>query len=364
LNTGAARRLLERYAAGVAYVEIEHCNGDRGIGTATHIGNGVYVSARHVLDGNRIVKVASTERECVRLGEATSDSHVVIDDGDDRYAAHSVHNENMRIIEGPVFHPNENVDLAAFRCDGVDELTPWVPLGGHLDDWLGISDFVLHEVILMGYPPIPMTRDPRLIASRAEISGLVDFYDVPHVHFLLSAMARGGYSGAMVIDEGGYGLGVVTRSVGNDGPEELGYMACVSVEPIYEMLASSKLLPTAQFEIFDGLWNTNEISLVQILDDGLGQMHRASVGVFDDGKRLWLDINVFRDPDELESASRLAMDGLRDYPFSVEKHESYHRIRLLNYGPQESETLDGIQETVLKHLESRLEGVTRSRWWG
>jgi hypothetical protein len=362
LNTGAARRLLERYAAGVAYVEIEHWNGDRGIGTATHIGDGVYVSARHVVDGNRILSVGSTESEYVRLGEATPDSHVVVDDGEDRYSAHFVHNENMSIIEGPVFHPNENVDLAAFRCDGVDELTPWVPLGGHLDDWLGISDFVLTEVILMGYPPIPMTSGPRLIASRAEISGLVDFYDVPHVHFLLSAMARGGYSGAMVIAEGGYGMGVVTRSVGNDGPEELGYMACVSIEPIYEMLANAKMLPTAQSQIFDGLWNTNAIYLVQILDDGLGQLHRASAGVFDDGKRLWLDINVFRDPDALDSASRLATDGLRDYPFSMDKHEAYHRIRLLDYGAQESEALYGIRETVLKHLESRLEGVTRSRW--
>jgi hypothetical protein len=135
----------------------------------------------------------------------------------------------------------------------------------------------------------------------------------------------------------------------------------VAVEPIYEMLANAKMLPTAQSEMLDGLWNTNTISLVQILDNNLGQMHRASAGVFDDGKRLWLEINVF-DPDALDSASRLATDGLRDYPFSVDKHEAYHRIRLLNYGAQESEALYGIRETVVKHLESRLEGVTRSRW--
>src|ERR1035441_11087165 len=47
---------------------------------------------------------------------------------------------------GPYFRPDETVDVAVFRVQGYDPRLPWVPLGSHLDDWLGESDFVLAEI--------------------------------------------------------------------------------------------------------------------------------------------------------------------------------------------------------------------------
>lgn len=205
---GHARALFGRFSAAVAYVAVEKDDGTHGIGTATHVGEGVFVTARHVVDGHQVVEVASTEHTFVRLPEGT-DSQLTVHVGDDEWPDHRVANESMSLASGVVFHPDPSVDLAAFRLAGCDPLTPWVPFGDHLDDWLASGEFLLSEVIVMGYPPIPMTRKPYVVAARAEVNAQVDYYDTPNVHWILSTMARGGFSGAMVIDERGLALGVV-----------------------------------------------------------------------------------------------------------------------------------------------------------
>lgn len=50
-----------------------------------------------------------------------------------------------------------------------------------LDDW--VDDFLLAEIMLLGYPPIPRTRDAYLVAVRGDINAVVDRYDgVKHPH--------------------------------------------------------------------------------------------------------------------------------------------------------------------------------------
>lgn len=248
MDTGEARALMLKYQAMVAYVAVELPDGSQSIGTATHLGEGVYVTARHVVDGNRIVEVGSTERTIIRLPEGTKSRETIVD-STGRWPAHTVHNQQITVTRGPFVHPDERVDLAAFVAHGIDPLTPWVPLGGHLDDWIGGTDFVLNEVVVMGYPPIPMTPRPYLVATRAEVNALVDYYDTPHVHWIVSAPARGGFSGSMVINEQGLGLGVVGRSVvSNGGPEVLGLTSATSVEPIYDLLGDAGITPPAQVD--------------------------------------------------------------------------------------------------------------------
>lgn len=255
MNSADARALFEQFAAAVAYVAVRSPEGREGIGTATHVGDGVFVTARHVVEHNEILDVSSTEKKYVRLPDDAGARTFVVLDGE-RYPAHTVMNTSISIEDPPVLHSDDRIDLAAFRAVDLDPLTPWVPLGGHLDDWLGASDFVLREAIVMGYPPIPFSLRPSLIVSRAEVNGQVKLRDAPPVHFLLSAVARGGYSGALAIDEGGFALGLVSRSLGEGGPPELGFMTAISVDPIYEMLAGAQMLSAAQTEPFDGLWDS------------------------------------------------------------------------------------------------------------
>lgn len=361
MDTGDARALMLKYVSAVAFIAIEGPDGTPGIGTATHVGEGVFLTARHVVEGNTITEVTSTERTYVPLPEGSMGGSM-IHDTSGTWLGHEVRNENRTITRGPYFHPHDEVDLAAFVVDGLDGMTPWVPLGGHLDDWIGGVDFVLNEVVVMGYPPIPMTGRPYLVATRAEVNAQVDYYDTPHVHWIISAPARGGFSGAMVINEQGLCLGVVGRSVLlGDGPAELGFMSATSVEPIYVLLAEAKILPSCQSEGWDDLWNTQMTWLERPSPDGLGVVSPAHVEVYDDGRVLRMRIRVLDHPDLLAEAAGLAVGSLAPEPVTLEVDEPVAVAQTAERTPAAVAALHEASEVVLSLLERSLPGVTRRR---
>jgi hypothetical protein len=359
MDTGHARALFGQFAAAVAYLAVEKADGSHAIGTATHVGEGVYVTARHVVDGHRLVEIASTEHVFLRLPEGTQ-SQLRVHGGAEEWPAHRVANKAMTLVSDVVFHPDPAVDLAAFRVAGCDPQTPWIPFGDHLDDWLGGGDFVLSEVIVLGYPPIPMTRKPYLLAARAEVNAQVDFYDSPNVHWILSTMARGGFSGAMVVDERGIALGVVTRSVlSGEVPEELGYMSATSIEPVYQMLADAKMLPLAQQEHWDGFWNSDMTTLERPADDGFGTQALGFVESYDDGQRLGLQVRVHSDSKLQEAAVAAALDALGAEVDEDVTEAGAAWLRLRSYGVDEVRVLKQAREAALVLLEGRLPGVSR-----
>src|SRR5258708_34304028 len=54
------RELYQRYAPALAYIVLETPEGDERIGSAFHVGEGVFVTARHVVDGLKIVAVGNS----------------------------------------------------------------------------------------------------------------------------------------------------------------------------------------------------------------------------------------------------------------------------------------------------------------
>lgn len=146
------------------------------------------------------------------------------------------------MIRGPLYHPDPNVDVAALVLEGLEKTA--VPLGSHLDDWLD-SSLTLTEAIVMGYPPIPFAKGPLLITARAEINAIVDLRsNNPHPRFILSSMARGGFSGGPAISCYDFCLGVITDSLShNHDATELGYMAAITVEPILDTLGFHNISP-------------------------------------------------------------------------------------------------------------------------
>lgn len=159
-----------------------------------------------------------------------------------------------QLVGKPYFHPEDSVDIAALVVKGLE--CPAIPLGSHLDDWINDEAFSLSQVIIMGYPPIPFSKEPTLISSRAEVNAVIDKYTGGHPHFIVSSMARGGFSGGPCIIEWDFVLGVVTESlVENDANPESGYMAVISIEPVYVCLSHHGLLPKEQAEGWDRLWD-------------------------------------------------------------------------------------------------------------
>lgn len=241
------RDLYARYAPAMAFIAVETPEGEERIGSAFHVGEGVFVTARHVTDGNRILTLATTE------GRYVTDPHGQIIIGGKPGTYSFTDAGNRAVVAGPYYHPDPSVDVGALVTTGPE--LPVLPLGGHLDDWINDSDWILSQVLIMGYPPIPFSGSPLLVAASAEVNTIVDKYSGRHPHFVISAMARGGFSGGVCLMSD-FVLGVITESLTSNGQvPELGFMAALTIEPIYECLAHHRILPEIQKELWDGLWD-------------------------------------------------------------------------------------------------------------
>lgn len=164
----------------------------------------------------------------------------------------------VAISSGPHLHLDPTVDVACFKTDVA--IPEYLPLGAHLSDYLGQYEFILHRVLVLGYPPIPLADRLALVANAGEVNAAVELYIQKRLHFLISTMARGGFSGGPVLiayDElneasGTAVLGIVTQSlVSNGASAESGYMAVLTVDPIYECLEAASLLPACQGSLSD-----------------------------------------------------------------------------------------------------------------
>jgi hypothetical protein len=317
MDSGKARDLFQKYAAAVAYLEVEDTNGDLHIGSSFHVGEGVFVTARHVLDGVTVTKIGSTEHTLIELtGKEAEEAEEFALDSNEVRPVHRVDNTEIEIASGPYFHPNDQVDVAIFKVREIDPYTPVIKLGSNLDNMLDRRGLVLTEAIVLGYPRVPKTPEPVLIGARAEVNAVIDRYDVPDIHFVLSSMPRGGFSGGIAISEHDIALGVVTSSLEiNWQPPELGFMAVLGVEPIYTILSDRRLLPDCQLEGWTDSWNSRKLWFdkpdMETSDETSTIM--ASIELFNDGGRVALALTCIGQPVLLQELVDLASTHLTDY---------------------------------------------------
>jgi S1-C subfamily serine protease len=256
VNTVDARGLFERFRGSVMYVEVAAADGERHIGSAFHVGDGTFVTAAHVVERNEIISLGTTETAYVPLSaeEAAGPEppRTWLQGDGPPIPVHCLPPRSYSISAGPFLATDPRADLAVFRVDELDAVTPYFELGSHLDDWVGASDFVLSDVLVMGYPPIPLSTGPVLVANKASVIAQIVRYDNSQLNFVLSEMPRGGRSGGVVYSEWGFVLGVVTHSLLRDGhPQELGYLTTTSIEAVYVCLAEHGMLPACQAAMWD-----------------------------------------------------------------------------------------------------------------
>lgn len=243
-----ARKTFVENRQAVAYVETRGTDERIGIGTSFHVGEGSFVTARHVVENREVTKIGFDDFDS---------SFVPIQWDNDDFWSPDVH-EPISLVDGPYFHSDSSIDVACFRISRTPRQT--IELGAHLDDFMAKFELVTHRILVMGYPKIPFANRPTLMAAVGEINALIDKYTGGHPHFVISTMARGGLSGAPVLvayDEtnelgGTAALGLVAESLlEGDLATELGYSAVLTVEPIYQVLEEHGLLPKSQKITFD-----------------------------------------------------------------------------------------------------------------
>ena len=268
VDSTRARDLYFKYAAAVAYVAVETPAGDQHVGTAFHIGSNIWLTAKHVVQGNRVVEIATTRKSIPDYSETVTATRGVL--GGDLFSLPGTYS----LARDPMLHPDDDVDVAVLELEGPSfhgqlwgdrsRPIPVVQLGGWLDDWLG-DELILEPVLVMGYPPIPFGREPLLVAATAEINTVLDKRNERHPYFILSATARGGFSGSVALTTFENALGVTTESlVMDDHPVETGYFAVLAVEPIYNCLDHHGVMPPDQkfIEEFDA-WEASDFPHVE-----------------------------------------------------------------------------------------------------
>lgn len=101
---------------------------------------------------------------------------------------------------------------------------------------------ILEEVLIAGYPTVPLSAEPVMMVQRGEICGLVERPVIGPQTVLFSAIARPGNSGGPVVSLGGQIVGMVSRSLErssmpNGTPGPLPFFAAVAPGAIRESFA-------------------------------------------------------------------------------------------------------------------------------
>jgi hypothetical protein len=326
MDSSNGQKLFQRYAPCMAFVAVTDTEGNEAIGSAFHVGDGVFVTARHVVEDG-VKEVRSTHALRRPLNEAIPE----YSDDQIKDIANTIGQEPtwpvfqgpLRLTRGPFFHSDAGIDVAVFATEGLHPETPYVLLGSHLDDWLSPNALVMSEVLILGYPPIPLTREPHLVAARAEINALVTLAVNSKVHFIVSATPRGGFSGGLALSEYDFALGVISSSlIENHEAAERGFMAVISVESIYECLAEHKLLPEAQKQGWDDFWNTDNWGYVIEIDHGMRELV-ADVSLYDDGNRVYVGLycrELVAMNEGLQSIARASHDKQKDVARTSDMH--------------------------------------------
>jgi len=219
------RKLIQRFAAGIAYISVTK-DGDDSIGTCFHIGEDIFITARHVVEGKRIAKIARTDVGVWLTMAGTTTGDV---------------GAEAKSIEGPFFHSDKDLDIAALRVRGLFATQiPFLPV---LEDPFA-NKLLLRPIVVAGYPPIPLSISPVLVCASGQVNASFESYVDKCRYNVVSCMARGGFSGGPVLTEPHHCLGMVVRAlVNNHESEQLGFMAVMPPLPILEMLSENNIMP-------------------------------------------------------------------------------------------------------------------------
>lgn len=147
------RDIYHKCRRSVAYVTVETSDGSESIGTAFHIGQGYFVTAKHVLEKNRILEVCLTQPLSV------------IEDPHGDPLAELERPRLLTIVSSPTFAEGD-VDVAVFQVEEYEGV-PAISLSSAQGIYRTEDQALLFRVLCIGYPPIPLIRADEYLFSVA-----------------------------------------------------------------------------------------------------------------------------------------------------------------------------------------------------
>lgn len=236
---------FQLYSPCIVMIESLSNDDDYAIGTAFHIGDGYLVTARHVVEDRNITSIIPASG----YADISLDSVEIMYPADETVDLALIKSDFS--LEYYMTHVNFWGDPKVHKVDHIQ-------IGTHLDDWID-DGLVLFDVVVFGYPRIPTSTSPQLVAVQGQVNAIIDPYiGSKHPLFVISPMARGGFSGGPVLTKGGWLLGTMTSSLITDySIPEVGFGAALSVEPLWHLLVEKRVFPASNaslFEMIKGGW--------------------------------------------------------------------------------------------------------------
>lgn len=183
--------------------------------------------------------------------------------------------------------------MAVFRCALDDLPLPAISVSQHTDYSIDENAVVLSDILVIGYPPIPFTTVPSQVVTVGQINAVVRVHHSPAIHFIASAMARGGFSGGVALDLSGMAIALVTESLGRyEAPVESGYMSLLSIASAVDLAAEA--FGFSAHGGYPGRYSDTLLAarFCRSTDRPLSSfIFDASIYVYDDDHDLFIEIN-------------------------------------------------------------------------
>lgn len=267
----------------IAYVTVESSNGSESIGTAFHIGQGYFVTAKHVVDNNQVIEVVITQPN-----NKIMEYHALPLSEDERPRV-------LKVDLSPVLAESEVDDVAVFRVEHYEGL-PSIQLSSIHDIYQSEDMALLSNVLCIGYPPIPLTNHPFQVVVDATVSALITIRGSNYLSYIVSATARGGFSGGPIINAEGKAIGLVTESLVRDSnAAETGFMACLSISAAAELALKCGWNPD-EHEYYRDIESLVSIKLALRSTARLNpHAHDLKMSVYDDDRDVYFEVSCFNE---------------------------------------------------------------------
>jgi hypothetical protein len=275
------QKLYHENRRSIAYITVETVDGSESIGTTFHIGQGYFVTAKHVVQGNKIIEVGITQPL-----SPVKDYHALPLSDSERPRV-------LKIISEPIFAKSNIDDVAVFQVEQYESI-PAIQLDSIHDIHQSEDRALLSNVLCIGYPPIPLTIHPFQVAVDATVSALINIRGSNYLSYVVSATARGGFSGGPIINSEGKAIGLVTESLVRDNNAvETGFMACLSIAAVADLALSCGWNPDER-EYYQDIESLASIKLALPNTAKLNpHAHDMKIYVYDDDRDVFIEISCF-----------------------------------------------------------------------
>ncbi len=230
--TQLLQRYYTEYKFSIVRITVRNQNGDLCNGTGFHIGEGYIVTARHVVEFNKIHEI---------IGHFQSRSHELTGD--------IILPEDKK-MDLALLKTNFNLNEYMSKEFKLPPMTPTcikkhdsIPLSWYLSDMIG-RDVELMKVLVFGFPRVSLSAKTDLVGITGEINAFIERYDDIYPYFIISVPPKGGYSGGPVISESGHVIGVITESLFKDNEnQESGFLTVILVDVLLNFMREKNLNP-------------------------------------------------------------------------------------------------------------------------